>query len=203
MSTERIILKGEQRTAGPKGFARRVRVAGMLPAVVYGQYREPISIAVAPKDVRAILGTTYGFNSVFHLHIDGQEPVMCMIKAWQIDPVRRILTHVDFYAVSEDHAVTIDVPVEAVGTSAGVKAGGRLQIVSRTVKVKCAVSDIPATIPHDVTPVMIGDAVYVDEMTPPQGCTFVYKNRFPVIRIARKRGAKVAATETAAAPAAT
>jgi large subunit ribosomal protein L25 len=196
---EKLTLQATTRTTGSKGERKQARRDGLVPAVVYGRGEEGKAIFVEPKALKVVLSTAYAFNNVFDLAIEGSEPVQCMVKAHQIDPVRRNITHVDFYRVTDEQMVMIDVPVEATGTAVGVKMGGRLQIVSRAVKLRCAVRDIPATVPHDVTKVQVSESVYIDEITPPEGCEFMYRNRYPVIRVARKRGAKVgAATEEAA-----
>ena len=188
-----ISLRAEVREGAGKNANRRVRAGGLLPAVVYGDGVENATIAVSPKELTTALSNPYIFNSVFRLEREGQEPVLCMIKERQFDSVRRVLTHVDFLAVSPERFVTIDVPVDPQGKSEGEKLGGRLVVVSRSVKLRCRVKDIPVSVPHDVSPLRVSESVYVDEMTAPAGCELVYKNRFPVIRVARKRGAKVQA----------
>lgn len=190
-------LTAAPRAAGTKGHARRLRASGMLPGVMYGKNAEPTAVAVNPKETAAVLSTEYGFNKVFNLDVDGASTLV-MVKDYQFDPIRRELTHLDFYAVDPEQFVTLRVPVSTTGASVGVKAGGRLQIVSRDVKLTCRVKDIPSTVPHDVTTVHVGESVYVDEMIAPEGCEFVFKNRYPVIRVARKRGAKVRGGEEAA-----
>jgi large subunit ribosomal protein L25 len=196
---EKLTLAAQPRETTTKGARKQARRDGLVPGVAYGKGEEGISVYVDPKALKEILSTAYAFNNVFLLAIEGREPMQCMVKAHQIDPIRRHITHVDFYRVTDEQLILIDVPVEATGTAVGVKMGGRLQVVSRAVKLRCAVRDVPATVPHDVTKVQVGEAVYIDEITPPEGCEFMYRNRFPVIRVARKRGAKVVAeTEDAA-----
>lgn len=189
MSTQ-LVLEATPRAASGSAVARRVRAEGVIPGILYGGGGAATPLTVAPKAVKAVLSTAHGWNNVFQLEIGGQSH-QCMVKDWQFDPVRRVLTHIDFYIVDGDQKIVVDVPVEAVGNSVGVKAGGRLQILARTVRLRCAVKDIPATVPYDVTDVGLGDTVSIEQFTPPAGCEFVYRNRFPVLRIARKRGAKV------------
>ncbi len=187
MSTQ-MVLEGTLRPVGTMQ-ARRTRTAGEIPAVVYGAGSEATPVAVQPKAVKAVLSTPWGWNNVFQLAVDGKT-YQCMVKDKQFDPVRRVLTHLDFYVVDSDQKIVVDVPVEPIGTAAGVRAGGRLQVTARVVRLRCAVKDIPATVQHDVTDVGLGATVYIDEITPPANCEFVYRNRFPVLRVARKRGAK-------------
>lgn len=199
MSNEMMTLKATKREFGTKGAARRVRAAGKIPAVVYGNKIDNVPVAVEPKEIEECLRTEYGFNAVFQLDVEGGESLRVMVKDYQFHGVRRELTHLDFIVVTGDDAVTIHVPIEATGKSAGVVMGGRLDIVARTVKIRCTVDTIPATIQHDVTPLEIAESVYIDEMTAPDGVEFVFDNRFPVIRIARKRGPKDDVAEGTAA----
>jgi large subunit ribosomal protein L25 len=194
MSNERQILEVSVREPGPKGVGRRLRASGLIPAVVYGPGVEPVSVSIEPRALQPIVNTAYGRNNVFMVQLDGQQ-WQCMVKERQIHPVRRNITHVDFYVVKDDQTILVDVPVSTVGKSLGERAGGRLQIVSRTVKLKCQVKDIPPTVEHDVTQVELAQSVYIDEITPPSGCEFVYRNRFPVLLVARRRGAKAQAAE--------
>jgi large subunit ribosomal protein L25 len=187
--SEKLVLEVQSRDAGNKGVGRRLRAAGEIPAVIYGGGAEARVVATTQKALMPILTTPFGFNNVFIVKL-GEESFQCMIKERQFHPVKRILTHLDFYIVSDDQVITVDVPVSTIGKSVGERAGGRLQIVSRSVRLKCAIKDIPSTVVHDVTPADVGEAIYIDQMTPPEGCEFVYRNRYPVIRIARKRGGK-------------
>lgn len=188
-------LNAEVRDGAGKNVNRRVRAAGKLPGVLYGTGTESRGIVLDPKELTTLLSNPYGFNTVFHVSVDGGEKHLCMIKERQFDSVRRVLTHIDLFSVAPDRFVTVDVPVAPKGRSEGEKLGGRLTVVSRAVRIRCKVADIPEEVPHDITKLGLSEAVYIDEMTPPAGCEFVFRNRFPVIRIARKRGAKVA-TET-------
>lgn len=198
MSDEMMTLKATTRESGTKGAARRVRAGGQIPSVVYGNGIDNLAIAVDPKELELCLRSEYGFNAVFHLDCEGAETYTVMVKDYQFHGVRREITHVDFIVVTGDDTVTIQVPIETTGKAKGVVMGGRLDVVARAVKLRCTVKDIPAAVIHDITRLRIGDAVYIDEIDPPEGCEFVYDHRFPVIRIARKRGPLVAEGEEGA-----
>ncbi|TVQ95596.1 MAG: 50S ribosomal protein L25 [Deltaproteobacteria bacterium] len=200
--TERLKLEVSRREGTGKGPARRLRAAGLIPGIVYGEVDGTIPVTIDPKLLEPVLRTEYGFNNVFELSIDGGESLLCMVKERQFDSVRRALTHLDFLVVRPDRYVAINVPVTPLGKSEGEKAGGRLMVVAREVKLRVQVKDIPAAVEHDISALNISEQVYIDEMTPPQGAEFVFRHRFPVLRVARKRGAKVgaeAAEETAEA----
>jgi len=189
--TEQLTLSAVPRPAGVKrGGAKTVR-AGQIPGVVYGPAVAPFPVAVEPKDLSAVLATPHGANAVFHLDVEGVRH-LCMVKDSQIDVVKRNVTHLDFYVVDPEQAIVVDVPVQPEGKSAGEKLGGLLQVVSRTVRVRCKVKDIPVAVTHDVSDVGLGDQVSIEQFTAPENTEFVFKHRFPVIRIAARRGGKKA-----------
>lgn len=189
MANQTVTLSAQRRDSSIRNGGKKAYRAGSIAGVVYGKGVEPFTVEVEPKAIAETLTTAYGRNAVFNLDVDGSSH-LCMVKDTQFNPVRRELTHLDFYVVDPNQSITVDVPVEPVGKAIGEKLGGLLQITSRTVKVRCKVKDIPATVTHDVTDMQVTDQVYVDEMTAPDGCELVFKNRFPVIRIASRRGAK-------------
>lgn len=198
---ERLKLEVTRREGTGKGPARRMRAEGLVPAIVYGEVEGTIPVTVQPKALEAVLSTEYGFNNVFDLVVDGGEPLLCMVKERQFDSVRRAITHLDFLVVRPERYVAINVPVKPLGRSEGEKAGGRLMVVAREVKLRSQVKDVPAAVTHDVSALEISEQVYIDEITPPEGSEFIYRNRFPVLRVARKRGAKVADEDEGAAEA--
>lgn len=200
--TEAVILKATHRDASVKRSGKKAVRAGFIPGVVYGPKTEPFPINVDPKEVEVALTTEYGRNKVITVEVEGGASHMCMVKDTQFNPVRREMTHMDMYVVDPEQEVVVPVPVKPTGRSAGEKLGGLLQIVSRTVNVRCKVKDIPVAVEHDVSDVELSEAVYVDEMSAPDACSVEFKHRFPVIRIAARRGAKMQAeeeTETEAA----
>lgn len=192
MATE-TTLTAQTRDTSIKRGGKKTLQEGLIPGVVYGPKTEPVGVKCDLKDLHSVLTTNYGRNAVIALNIDGTS-YNCMVKETQFDVVKRSITHVDFYVVEDEQSVTLDVPVEPVGKSAGEKLGGLMQVVSRTVKVNCKVKDIPPTVQHDVSDMELGEALYIDELTAPEGCELFFKNRFPVIRVAARRGA-VAETE--------
>ena len=201
MAENNVTLPAQRRDSSIRNGGKKTYREGMVAGVVYGKGTEPFTIKVDPRDLATALTTAYGRNAVITLDVDG-ETTNCMLKDTQFEPVRREITHFDLYVVTPEQSVLIDVPVEPVGKSVGEKLGGLMQVVSRTVKLRCAVKDIPVSVKHDVTKLQVTDQVYIDEMAAPEGCTLFYKNRFPVIRIASRRGAKKGEEETTTAAAA-
>lgn len=191
--SEAVILNAKHRDSSVKRSGKKSVRAGFIPGVVYGPNTEPFPINVDPKEVEVALTTEFGRNKVITVQVEGGASHLCMVKDTQFNPVRREMTHMDMYVVDPEQEVVVPVPVKPVGRSAGERLGGLLQVVSRTVNVRCKVKDIPVAVEHDVTDVELTEAVYVDEMSAPTDCSLVFKHRFPVIRIASRRGAKIAA----------
>ena len=196
MHTNFETLSATVRTDIGTGHSRRMRLEGRIPAVVYGKGLETQSVSVDRKELLAFLRTDYGLNNVFYLDVAGDKK-LCMLKNFDIDSVRREVINADFLVVALDRAIVVDVPVSTTGTSVGVKAGGRLDIVARAVRLRAEVQHIPPTVVHDVTNVELAQSIYIDELVAPEGCEFVFKNRYPVLRVAKKRGAKAEDEETA------
>lgn len=190
MAEQNNVMKATLRASGSKGAARRVRRDGLVPGVVYGNGIVGLSVAFDVDDLERMLRTEHAYNAAFTLEVEGEGSHLVMVREIQFDSVRRAVTHIDFKVVRPDERVELEIPVVATGRSAGVALGGRLDIVRRTVKIATTVAHIPTEVTHDVTPLAIGDQVYIDEMNAPEGSSFVFNHRYPVIRVARRRGAK-------------
>jgi len=151
------------RAAAGKGEARRLRKTGKVPAVAYGKGQPASTIAVAPKDVIAILKSERGQNSVIQMKIGGSD-VTAMIKDYSYHPISRDLEHVDFAMVALDQEVDADEPLFVTGKAAGVTLGGVLRQVYRTLPVRCVPDRIPVKLEVDVTHLKLGEAVSAQEL---------------------------------------
>jgi large subunit ribosomal protein L25 len=178
-----------------KGVARKLRAAGQLPAVIYGQGNAAITVAVPTAEVEAIFRRTANRNTLLSLTVGGDEHV-CLVKEAQRHPVGRHLWHLDLYRVDPELPVRVRVELKPKGTAQGVKMGGRLQVMRRHLDVVCKPADIPAVIHVDVTKLEIGKFAKVSAVTPPDGVTILYKGDFNLFAVIGKRGA--AAAEEAA-----
>jgi large subunit ribosomal protein L25 len=161
-------LKAQSRTAAGKTEARRLRRSGMVPAIAYGKGRPTTSIAVPPKDVAVILRSERGRNTVVELDMEGGK-ILAMIKDFTLHPLKRELEHVDFVEVKLDKAVDVEVPLVPIGKAIGVKEGGVLRLVYRTVPVRCLPDRIPVKIETEVTHLALGDHVSTQELKLPEG----------------------------------
>jgi large subunit ribosomal protein L25 len=135
-----------------KNAARRVRIAGKIPAVLYGSGHAPVAIEVEPKQISRILFSEAGHNTIFDVEVSGQPAGKAMIVDWQREPINDRLIHIDLKRIALDKALRVRVRVKLVGIPVGVKAsGGILDQVLREVEIECLPADIPANIAVDVS----------------------------------------------------
>jgi large subunit ribosomal protein L25 len=135
-----------------KNAARRVRVAGKIPAVLYGSGHDPVAIEVEPKQISRILFSETGHNTIFDVEIAGQASAKAMIVDWQREPIKDQLIHIDLKRIALDKLLHLKVRVKLLGIPVGVKAeGGILDQVMREVDIECLPADIPSHIDVDVT----------------------------------------------------
>ena len=135
-----------------KNAARRVRVAGKIPAVLYGSGHDPVAVEVDPKQISRILFSESGHNTIFDVEVAGQPAAKAMIVDWQREPIKDQLIHIDFKRIALDKALRVKVRVKLVGIPIGVKtAGGVLDQVLREVEIECLPADIPSNITVDVS----------------------------------------------------
>jgi len=162
-------LEAVKRETKGKNEARRLRVAGQIPAVLYGGVMvegkpQATPIAVDPKALMNILRSESGVNTLIGLQV-GSEDVKVLMREYQIDPVTHRLLHADFLRVAMDKMLTVTVQVTVKGEPKGVKQqGGLLDIVHREVEIECLPADIPEHIEIDVTELMLGQAIRLKDV---------------------------------------
>jgi large subunit ribosomal protein L25 len=148
-----------------KNHARRVRVQGLIPAVVYGAGKESVAVTVDPKVITKILYSDSGHNTIFDLTIEGAGVTKAMIVDWQNEPIKGKLLHIDLKRVAMDKAMRVSVPVQLTGVSIGVKnSGGILSQVLHEVEIECLPGDIPGHIDVDVTNLDLHGAVHISDL---------------------------------------
>ena len=107
-----------------KNAARRVRVAGKIPAVIYGQGQDPVAVEVDPKQISRILFSETGHNTIFDVQVGGEKAAKAMIVDWQREPLNDNLIHIDLKRIALDKALRVSVRVKLLGVPMGVKASG-------------------------------------------------------------------------------
>jgi len=148
-----------------KNAARRVRVAGKIPAVVYGAGKDAIAVTVDPKVIIKILHSESGHNTIFDLNIEGGKATKAMIVDWQNEPIKGKLLHIDLKRIAMDKAMRVSVPVQLIGIPLGVKAqGGILEHVLREVEIECLPGDIPSHIDLDVSGLELHGVIHISDL---------------------------------------
>lgn len=148
-----------------KNAARRVRVAGKIPAVLYGPGFEPVAVEVEPKQVERVLFSEAGHNTIFDLDVTGQPGTKAMIVDWQREPIKDQLIHIDLKRIALDKVLRVSVRVKLLGIPVGVKAaGGILDQVMREVEIECLPADIPSHIDVDVSGLEMHGVIRVGDL---------------------------------------
>ena|SRR5688500_3307453 len=159
------VLEATKRETRGKNEARRVRAAGKIPAVVYGDKTEAAVIAVDPKTLLRILHSESGVNTLISLKFEGEGDTRVLVRDYQVDPVTQKPLHVDFYRIAMDKLLRVTVPVQLKGEPKGVKAqGGVLDFVHRDIEVECLPADIPEHIDIDVSELLINQGIRVRDL---------------------------------------
>jgi len=183
-----------------KGFARRVRMQGLIPAVVYGAGKESVPVTVDPKVITKILYSESGHNTIFDLAIEGAPAAKGMIVDWQNEPIKGHLLHIDIKRIAMDKKMEASVPVQLVGVPVGVKqSGGILSQVLHEVEIECLPGDIPGHIDVDVSALEINGAIHISDLPHSDKIKFLGDEHALVAHVTVLR--EEAAEEVAAAPA--
>jgi len=155
-----VTIKGTVRTELGSKFAKAVRAAGDVPCVIYGG-KEPIHFSAPILAFRELVYTSEAL--VAHIELDGKT-IQAVIQDMQFDPLTDKLTHMDLIEVVEGKPVTIEVPVVMTGNARGVRNGGKLKSVLRSLKIKGHINDLPSVVEHDITDLRIGQSIRVSDM---------------------------------------
>jgi len=160
-----ITIAAEGRTSRGKNEARRLRVSGRAPAIIYGTGKDPVACAISPKEVSKILLSSTGHNSIFDVTVDGGAPEPVMIVDWLFDPVTNAMLHIDMQRIDLAKRVLVKVKVHVHGEPKGVKQqGGILEIVAREVQIECLPDDIPADFSLALQDLEINQAIRAQDL---------------------------------------
>jgi large subunit ribosomal protein L25 len=183
-----------------KNHARRVRVQGLIPAVVYGAGKPSVAVTVDPKVITKILYSESGHNTIFDLTIEGHGDEKAMIVDWQNEPIKGHLLHIDLKRIAMNKTMTVSVPVQLVGVPVGVKQGGGiLSQVLHEVEIECLPTDIPGHIDVDVSGLDVHGAIHISDLPHNDKIKFLGEEGALVAHVTVMR--EEAATEAVAGPA--
>src|SRR5690606_10167710 len=199
-----VTLKAEPRERVRKGSARAARREGRVPAVIYGNKQDAVSITIAHNELMRLINRGNFLSSALDVEVKGRKERV-LPRDIQLHPVSDWPIHVDFLRLSRDAVVNIAVPVTVINQedSPGIKRGGVLNMVRHEVELSCPADAIPDQLVIDVTGLEVGDSVHISSVKLPEGVTPVIQDRdFTIATIQAPSGLKSEEAEEAAAEAA-
>jgi len=155
-------LKALERKDFTKSGTKKLRKEGSIPGVFYSRNSKPIHIDVPDKAINPLVFTSK--THLISLELEGHEQYECIIKDVQFDPVTDRVIHFDLFGLTKGEKITLEVPVQLVGSPIGVKEGGVLQHVMHKVEVNCLPSNIPEHIVVDVSGLKLGDSIHIGDL---------------------------------------
>jgi large subunit ribosomal protein L25 len=184
-----------------KNAARRVRVSGKIPAVVYGAGQDAVAVTVDPRIITKILHSDSGHNTIFDLDVTGASLVKAMIVDWQNEPIKGALLHIDLKRIAMDKMMRVSVPIQLVGVPTGVKnQGGILEHVLREVEIECLPNDIPSHLDVDVSNLEINAAIHVSDLPHSGSIKYLGEEDATVAHVTSIKAEEPAPDAVAAAP---
>jgi large subunit ribosomal protein L25 len=162
---ERPKIEAEIRSDRGKNAARRVRMAGHVPGVLYGAGAESLALTLEPRQILAALHSHTGHNTIFELSMKNGDSCPAMVVEEQYEPVKGKLLHLDLKRIALDRKLRVSVPIVTTGEAKGVKIqGGILEVVTRLVEIECLPSEIPDHIAVAVDELMIGEPIRLGDL---------------------------------------
>lgn len=176
-------------TGRPTGSrpANRLRGEGRIPGVVYGQGGDSVIVSIDRRDLRLILASETGANSLISLNVNGKKE-SAVIKELQRHPVKRNVTHVDFLRVNLNEAIEVEVSLHLVGEAVEVgRSGGMVDLATNSITVSAKPNAIPTRIDVDITNLNIGDVVRLADLVLPAGVVAVQDPETTIVTVELSR----------------
>ena len=192
-------LDAQVRERAGKGAARAARREGLVPAVIYGAKKDPVSIAVDSKILTKLVYAGHFKTTVFDISIAGVSEHV-LPRDVQFDPVKGSVRHVDFLRLDDSSTIRIDVPVHFLNeeTCPGLKGGGVLNVVEHTIPLFVLATKIPDVINIDLADVKVGATLHLSDLTLPEGAKLVQDGSTTILNIVPPKGSTKDAAEDAA-----
>ena len=189
MSDMTTISASERERVG-KGSARAARRAGLVPAVIYGDKKDPVGITMQAREITKIVHQPGIFGRLLEIDVAGTKSTV-LTRDIQFHPVSDVVMHLDFLRVSQSATVAVAVPVEFINEDKcpGIKIGGVLNVVRYEVELNCPATAIPEKIIIDLDGVKIGDSIHISAIPLPEGVSPTITDRdFTVATLASPGG---------------
>jgi large subunit ribosomal protein L25 len=171
--SQQATLKADKRTDAGKGVARKLRAAGQIPGVVYGQGEEALLLSLNAHDTMYLFENISVENTIVELQVEGEKGgISTLVREVQVHPFRSEILHVDFYKIQKGVTLDVNVPLHVHGDAVGVRNdGGVLQQLAHDISVNTIPSNIPDELVLDVSALEIGDQLTVADLELPEGVT--------------------------------
>ena len=190
-------LEAQARDRVGKGAARELRKNSMVPAVIYGDKKPPLGIALSTKEMTRRVHAGGFMTTILTIKVDGADHQV-LPKDYQLHPVSDKLFHIDLLRISAKTIVTVDIPVHFINDEEcpGIKVGGVLNVVRHTVEVNCPATAIPEGFEIDLIKYELGDAMNISDVDLPDGVTPTITDRdFTIATIATPAGLRSDGTD--------
>jgi len=184
-------IEAELREGTGRSLARRLRHAGLVPAIIYGGDKPDLPITLNNIALRKPLADPAFYTSLLKVKIKGKKATeTVLLKDAQWHPVHEGIMHIDFYRVSASDTVTVEIPVHALNADKcpGVIQGGRLDMVRHVLEVSCRADAIPDSIEIECGTLELGDTIHIDDITLPEGTEVQHEVNFTVLNLATPKG---------------
>ncbi len=175
----------EPRTGTGRGFNNKLRLKGMIPAVVYGNNKKNTPVCLPVKTVSGIMSHASENAIIVFKSADKElNGKHVLLKDWDRDIITRNALHMDFYEIDLNKEVRVTVPLHFVGKAKGVAEGGIVSHIARELQVECLPTQIPEFVEVDVSNLGIGDSIHVEELVVPQGVKKVFTENYTIANCA-------------------
>ncbi|MDQ6953575.1 MAG: 50S ribosomal protein L25/general stress protein Ctc [Mariprofundaceae bacterium] len=185
-----LIINADLRETTGKGDARRMRRAGLLPAIIYGAGKPDLAITLNANSIGKTLNEEAFYTSMLQVNVAGKGSETVLLKDVQWEPIMDTAMHLDFMRVSSADSVTVEVPVVVVNYDKcpGDIAGGMLDMVRHVLEVTCRADSIPENVEVDCANLNIGDNIHIEDITLPEGVEVVHEVNFTILNVAAPKG---------------
>lgn len=191
---EQVSLRAEPRAEGGTRPSRRLRVQGVVPAVLYGRGLDSTPLAVDRRELYGALHTEAGANALINLEL-GKDKYLTVAREVQRHPVRGDIIHLDFINISLDEKITAEVGLEFVGEPEGAKEGGILETIRTSVMVSALPMEVPPSVQIDISALDVGDTLTVADLPEIDGVEYLEEVESPLVTVIIPRILEVAEPE--------
>ncbi len=179
-------LTANARSPMRQGAMRTLRGQGFVPAIIYGDGKDPLSITIEEKPTIKLYNTGKFLSTLVHLELEGTEGERVIARDVQLHPITDKILHIDFLRLGKGARINVEVPVQFINEeeSPGLKGGCVMNIVRHTIELSCPAGAIPDRIEIDLTGLEVGDSIHISGITLPEGTTPTIADRdFTIVTI--------------------